>query len=388
MNKALVILLLLQHCLFFASDHQITPSMSTEDFFRSILSWKKNPTCDWPTKVNRMLPKENDHIRINLQTNFNCCYYKTDNTHFPPIIIEKKDVLNLGFEKMHFLKDIQRTDSFSQKELSLIAELPDDLSNNLKNYFYSAYDHRYDFDSDYRIKFKYKKNITMRHVAKTIITCYKQLLPISAISLLYHHLYVQDLDNLWTKTQNQDLLQLNEKKALTNKLIDELKAQSKPGSELLEKMIISDVPFEDTFPEYAKDLYDGNILYGRIISGLITNIPAFYSYYYFAPKYYETRWTSDRRRERFFSSFIFRNLFILLQTHINSAITKVIFSHTIPQGLAGIAALVTVWGIIKAVIGSYKYHLKIIDFPRDKFKDKSTKEVLSYYLHKSTIQIV
>src|SRR5689334_11026701 len=195
MNKALVILFLLSHFLFFASDRQITPSMPIVDFIESVLNWRDS-NADWLAKINTILPQENDFISIKLHRDFDEYYYKTDNTHFPSIIIDKKDVLNLGFEKMHILKDIQRTGCFSQKELSLITQLPDNLSNNLKNYFYSAYDRRYDFDSDYRIKFKYKKNITMRHIVKTIITCYKQLLPITAISLLYHHLYVQDLDNL------------------------------------------------------------------------------------------------------------------------------------------------------------------------------------------------
>src|SRR5688500_9709762 len=117
MNKALVILFLFSHCSFFASGHQTTLSMPILDFISSILHCKGSNT-EWTTKVNTILPRENASISIELYKNFDWCYYGNNNTHFPPIIINKRDVLNLGFEKMHILKDIQRTDCFSHKELS------------------------------------------------------------------------------------------------------------------------------------------------------------------------------------------------------------------------------------------------------------------------------
>jgi len=372
--------------------HEQKKLLSANEFIKNVPNDVKTDHSQWPTIINTQFDSfkpDDPCLQFNLRNDWSSYYYKNQKIEFPKITLTKSEMIQLSFEKINLINTAQ-THHRTNSELILFNQLPDDLCNNLKNYFYSSSDGGYHLDTNYRIKFFYKKKWTLSSIKKSMFNECKNLLPCIISTLLYHHLYCKPMESLWTLTQDPSDLEANQKKELTNILIETLQNNAIPGSDLLTKLVINPVPFEWKFPADPvdrKDEYFDHRIKKGIISFIVVNAHLLYSPCFpsFKSKYHITRQNSEYDQQMICLSFILYNGLVIAFLYIIPELSKIVFSLGTLPGLTSIVIVVCLYGIIKEILNACITKEKSIDFPKEKFKNMSTKEVISYYQKKYNI---
>lgn len=358
-------------------------AIQIEHFTKILPEAAKTDILQWTQAINNIFGDNNKCLQIGLYNGFSGHYYKNKSVDFPEIKISKARLLELNFSKIAVIQKAQ-CHCLSKEELLLFDELPEDLQNNVKNYFYVSSDGGYHWDTDRRMSLRYKKKLTLVNVLQAILNSCRQLLPILIPTLLYNHVFVDPMDNLWKQIQDPFLLEENRKKELTNQLIENLQINLVPGSELLKQEIMYPVPFEWIF--FSENNNKRIEYYLKSVLSIIISQLTVYKQFdnYLSKKYY----INSRNDEgRFVIRFIC-HLLVLTISVPSQQLSKAFFEYGIPLGLIGIVCVTSMLGVIKLIITSCVPRGKSIDFYKEKFKDKSMKQVLDYYLGKSTIEIV
>jgi len=370
--------------------HEQKKLLSANEFIKKISSDAKTDPSQWPTIINTQfnnLKPDDPCLQFNLDTRWSSHYYKDKKIEFPKITLTKSEMLQLSFEKINLINTAQ-AHNLTNNELILFNQLPDDLCNKLKNYFYFSTDDEWDYGSDYRITFFYKKKLTLDSLKRAMFNECKNLLPCIISTLLYHHLYCKPMESLWTLTQDPSYLEANQKKELTNTLIETLQNNAIPGSNLLTKLVINPAPFEWKFPADKEDEYFSHNRTQLMISFIIVNAQWLYSVCYPSPTstYYISRHEIERHRYSLAPSpFLLNNILVFVFLCITPTLSKIVFSLGTLPGLTSIVIVVSLYGIIKEILNACITKEKSIDFPKEKFKNMPIKEVISYYQKKYNI---
>lgn len=369
-----------QHVLF-----SMNPPKNLSDVIRSF----ESTGGLWKDYINRYYPNTDKNNLVDfkapLQSCYNQHYYKDANIQFPRIILSKQEIIDLGYQKTKFLNTIQ-FDIRSRKKLVLLKELPQHVRENLKPYFYCAVNGG-GGDEDYRLQFFYTQKLSLKNVVKaTLKSC--KLLPYLLARLVYYHLFMADREKLWVLGQDSTLLEENKKNELTNALINTLQEQSIPGSDRLLKLPIQEVPFKWMFPTHLEEDHNRYRFYEKCLLTAFFNGQLLYSWHFPFPssKYFKTSYTLNEEFYQNIALFLFYNAYHLLPDSEPGFYSLI--SKSFSNGLVNIVALIGAISIIRIIVNTFIKKPKIIDFPKDKFKNKSVDEVLDYYLNNPNITIL
>ena len=286
------------------------------------------------------------------------------------------------------------------QELRLLAELPDSFNEKM-SLFYSK--GRY---TDYprKIKFSYHERPTLKSPVMSIIDALVFILP----PLLFNTFCTHPTWDTLIGEQDPIALEQNIKKNLCNQIIDRLQQENINGSEYLMRKTIREVPFEYT----NADLWElikpiGQMSFLQILlCAYITNANAYNKYEHsdsLKSGTHQSSWMwrtmnslllnqqklniyRIRNKDDFFIAFFtlcFNFFFSLLTTNF-------LYNIPLPIQLHEVIEISVILAISVFTISTLcaKRPWKCIDFSKGKFKDKSVKECINYYLNHPKIVIL
>ena len=308
--------------------------------------------------------------------------------------IPKATLFDLTIDHVKTIQNAQKN-VLTKEKIQLLAKLPDDLLEVLKPFY------KFKGSNEYRtlqIKFFYYKNPTITSALIKVLDTAVFILP----PLLYYRFYIRPSWNAITGTQDPLALTQNAAKELHNQTIDHLKQAGIDGSEHLMKQLIKPVPFElswlDRLATFKQIIGMAPINVFLINHFSINderpnNKPKPSLIWYTINQLFN--YIKDRKNTDFFDILIF----LVLQQIIIGPITALfttnllyyndpfVSSLTLPEAIIGCIGLSAAIALMINTIQNLKPtpYWKSIDFSKEKFKDKSVKECINYYLHHPTI---
>lgn len=320
---------------------------------------------------------------INFPTTNNQKKYKE---FFPTISISQEEHKTLGNEKIKLIESITTIPSqchetlpLSKQQLLSLTEIT--FLEKLRTYSYVSTD-GFNGLNDYRIKFLYKKPLTPYNVIKKSAHKLQKLLPTIILSCIYNHYVVKY--GIYNTIENSNALAENEKITKINQAIDYTNNLKIFNNELLEKIPLVEVPHHVEYP--------GAICLHKLFSIIITPI----IYKYLLPKFLSTPFPKKKKTHYYWgrkkwrdspnlSSSFYLNKWIISIIAIAGDVIPYIIHYLelppviYPLYIMSIMLITTITGIYNKFSMINK---KVIDFPREDFKNLSVKQIIERYLNK------
>ncbi len=326
----------------------------------------------WKAVINKKCGK-NEYARIRMIPAYSGESY---------IRLSQTTLFNLTIDQIKTIPKI-RKHILTKKEVQLLAELSDDALEELKRWC----------NGNKMLKFFYYKNPTITSALMEVLDTAVFIVP----PLLYTHFCVRPAWNSIIRTQDPVAFAQNAAKELHNQTIDRLQQVGINGSEYLMKQLIEPVSFETSWSDWI------TMSQQRIAMGFIN---AFLTAHFLLNK--DTRHTSDKSPWISYTISFLKNknntgniIVTFIASSICGFISSIITtdllyafdqgvladSLTLPEAIIGCIGLSAAIALVINTIQNLKLtpYRKTIDFSKEKFKDKSVKECINYYLHHPTI---
>jgi len=319
------------------------------------------------------------------------------------IRISKSTLFNLTIDHLKTIPKAQER-CLTKKEIQLLVELPDNILEALKPYYNYDVGRYHGYDGTTKIKFFYYKNPTITSTLMKVLDTAIFILP----PLLCYCFYVRPGWNAITGTQDPVALAQNATKELHNQTIDRLQRAGTNGSEHLIRQLIKPVPFKTSWSDWLK--MSKQIIPMGSINGFLIGHTLFNT---------ESRDTSSSKGNKPDKSarisYTTRSLFDFIKNKNNMKFDAIlaIFAlyfvvgsftalfttnflydsdffadlFTLPEVIIGCIEISAAIALLINTIQNLKPtpYWKPIDFSKEKFKNKSVKECINYYLHHPTI---